>query len=211
MGKIIDISVSFPDKVIIYPGDPVPEIKTLRSQEEGDRSNFSIITTGTHSGTHIDAPYHFLSSGPKIDEIPVDLWIGKAYVADLTFVEECVRDSDLAGIPLGKYERILIKTKNSQLYSKTNEFCENFIYMHESACKRIVDAGVKILGFDYTTVDKAGMGVFPAHKTLFAGNVCIIESVNLSEVDEGEYELICLPLKLKGIEASPVRAVLVKD
>jgi len=209
--KIIDISVNLSKNTVIYPGDPQLEYSFISTLKDGGIANVGRINTGIHHATHVDVPYHFGDDGKKFDEMPMDYWIGKAYVADVTSAEKCVKDTDLKGIPLDKYERILLKTKNSLIYYKRPEFAKDFINLDKSACDLLVASGVKTVGLDYITVDPYGCGDFPAHKTLLYNNVCIIECINLENVEPGEYFLMCLPLKLVGTDGAPARAVLLKE
>lgn len=210
MESFIDISISLSSDTLIYPGDPKPEIGLLFSLKNGDIANVGYLKNGIHHGTHVDVPYHFKDDGMKFHEIPMDYWVGKVYVADLTCVEKCIKDVDLKDIPLGEYKRILFKTRNSAEYMKKAEFSEDFVYLDKSACELIAGSGVKTVGLDYITIDPHGSESFPAHKTLLYNGVCIIESINLDEVEQGEYYLVCLPLKLIGTDGAPARAILLK-
>jgi arylformamidase len=208
--SIIDISVELSDNTIIYPGDPKPEYGLIFSLEEGDIANVGYIKNGIHHGTHVDVPYHFISGTRKFNEMPMNHWIGKVYVADVTSAEICVKDTDLENINFKEYKRILLKTKNSLDYYKRPEFSNEFIYLDKSACELFVKSGVITAGLDYITVDPHGSVDFPAHNTLLGNGICIIECINLEHVDPGEYYLMCLPLKLGGTDGSPARAVLIK-
>ena len=206
--NLIDISVTLSDKTIIYPGDPTPEYGLIFSLDKGEIANVGYINHGIHHGTHVDVPYHFKNSGKKFDEMPMDHWIGKALVVDLTKSEKCVRAEDFKDIELEKHKIILLKTRNSIDYYKRPEFTNDFIYLDKSACELFVEKGVKTVGIDYITVDPHGSEDFPAHKTLLFNEVCIIECLNLDKVEAGEYHLMCFPLKLEGTDGAPARAFL---
>lgn len=205
---IIDISVELSDKTVIYPGDPEPEYGLIFSLSEGGIANVGQIKHGIHHGTHVDVPYHFRNGDRKFDQMPMDHWIGKVLVVDATEAAECVTASNVQGLPIDKYQRILFKTKNSLEYYKRPEFVEDFIYLDKSLCDVMVANGVKTVGLDYITVDPFGSEDFPAHKTLLNNGVCIIECINLEHVEPGEYFLMCLPLKLTDTDGAPARAVL---
>ncbi len=205
---LIDISVELSEDTIIYPGDPKPEYGLFFSLAEGGIANVGYLKHGIHHATHVDVPYHFDSHDVTFEKVSMDHWIGRALVIDLTHVKTCIKDTDLAGIPYEKYQRILLKTKNSIEYYNLKEFYPDFIYLHKSACDAFVQAGVKTVGLDYITVDPYGSEDFPAHNTLLHNGVCIIECINLAQVEPGEYFLMLLPLKLKGTDGSPARAVL---
>jgi arylformamidase len=208
---IIDISVELSEDTVIYPGDPKPEYGLFFSLADGGIANVGYLKHGIHHATHVDVPYHFDSADITFEQVPLDRWVGRVLVIDLTRVDTCIRESDLAGIPLEKYERILLKTKNSLEYYKLKEFYPEFIYLDKSACEAFVRAGVKTVGLDYITVDPYGSEDFPAHNTLLNNGVCIIECINLEQVEPGEYELMLLPLKLRGTDGSPARAVLLTE
>ncbi len=208
--NIIDISVSLSKDTVIYPGDPMPEYGLIFSLAGGGVANVGYIKNGIHHATHVDVPYHFKDSGRKFDEMPMDHWVGKVLVIDATAADKCVKDTDLKDVPLRNYGRILLKTRNSSVYYKKPGFASDFIYLDKSACDLIVASGVKTVGLDYITVDPFGSGDFPAHNTLLGNGVCIIECLNLENVEPGEYYLMCLPLKLTGTDGSPARAVLLK-
>lgn len=208
--KMIDISISLSPNTIIYPGDPKPEYGLMFSLKNNDIANVGYIKTGIHHGTHVDIPYHFNDEGKKFHEMPIDYWVGSTYVMDLTNVKDCIRSTDLNKSLLKKYQRILFKTKNSVEYLKRPGFTKEFIYLDKSACELIVEAQVKTVGLDYITVDPYGSEGFPAHRTLLNNSVCIIESLNLDEVGEREYFLMCLPLKLVGTDGAPARALLLE-
>jgi len=179
--------------------------------KNGDIANVGYLKTGTHHGTHVDVPYHFKDGERKFNEMPMEHWIGKVLVADVTSAEKCVSAADLKHVPLREYKRILLKTRNSLYYYKQPGFCEDFIYLDKSACELIVEAGVLTVGLDYITIDPYGTKDFPAHKTLLHNGVCVIECINLEQVEAGEYFLMCLPLKLTGTDGAPARAVLLEE
>jgi len=212
MKEIIDISVAIGPKTIVYPGEPAPRIKPLRSIKDGDQVNVSRIDTISHHGTHIDAPYHFLDEGKTLDQIPLDYWIGKALVVDMTGVDECITEKELKKIPeLTRYEKVLFKTKNSFLHMNKSKFEDGYIYINGSAAKYLVGIGVKTVGFDYITVERFGSKDCPCHYSLLKANVMIIEALNLKDVTPGEYFLVCLPTKMETPDGAHARAVLIKE
>ncbi len=210
MDKIIDISTYLSSETVIYPGDPLPEYELLLSLSNGDIANVGGLKHGLHHGTHVDVPYHFEDGGKTLDQMSLDHWIGPVLVIDATHEDECINAETLKGIPLDKYKRILFKTKNSTIYYKQKEFYENFIYLDKSACDIMVENKVLTVGLDYITVDPFGGEGFPAHTTLLWNEVCIIECINLENVEGGEYYLMCLPLKLKGTDGANARIVLLE-
>ena len=209
MSKIIDISIPLSKETIIYPGDPIPEYTFINKLDNGEIANVGQMKHGLHHGTHVDVPYHFYNDGKKLDEMPLETFVGPALVIDATDEETCISAETLAGKPVDQYRIVLFKTKNSTEYYKLGRFYPGFIYIDKSACDALVAAGVKLVGLDYITVDPHGSPDFPAHNTLLSNEVCIIECLDLSMVGEGVYQLYCLPLKLTGTDGANARAVLI--
>jgi arylformamidase len=209
--NMIDISVTLSENTVIYPGDPKPEYGLIFSLNKGEIANVGYLRTGIHHGTHVDAPYHFKNEAKKFDEMSMEHWVGEALVVDLTKVEKCIKADDLKGVPLEKYSRILLKTRNSIDYYKKPQFTNEFIYLDKSACELFVRMGVKTVGLDYITIDPQGSEDFWGHRTLLYNGICIIECINLEKVEAGEYYLMCLPLKLVGTDGAPARAILLKS
>ncbi len=207
--KMIDISMDLSSETIIYPGDPRPEIGYMFRLKDGDIANVGKMTTGLHHGTHVDVPVHFFDGGQTLDRFPLKTWVGEALVVDLTQLEKCITAKDLKEIKgLEKQRKVLFKTRNSTEYYKKGKFIENFIYLDGGAARHLVDIGVKTVGIDYITIDPYGSADFPAHRTLLGNGVVIIESINLEKVEPGLYNLVCLPIKIKGSDGAPARAIL---
>ena len=210
MDKIIDISMTLSKDTVIYPGDPVPEYELFESLNNGGIANVGGIKHGLHHGTHVDVPYHFKDGEKTIEQIPLSQWVGPVLVVDATSEDVCVSEKTLKGFDLSKHKRILFKTKNSIDYYKRPKFYEKFIYLDKSVCELLVKHKVATVGLDYITVDPFGSKEFPAHTTLLWNKVCIIECINLEDVEAGEYYLMCLPLKLIGTDGANARAVLIE-
>ncbi|MFC2091508.1 cyclase family protein [Elusimicrobiota bacterium] len=206
--KYIDISVALKPGMVHYPGDKPFGIEYMHDMNEGDSNNLSAISMGSHSGTHIDAPKHFLKDGSTIDNMPVDNMIGPARVVIIENEKVILRE-ELRGLGQGSTERILFKTKNSdQLWNK-NEFSENFVCISEDAARYIAGLKVKMIGIDYLSAGPYHGNGSLIHRILLDAGIWIVEGLNLSGVAAGEYQLICLPLKITGAEGSPARAVLI--
>lgn len=203
--KIYDVTVPLAPEIPVYPGDPAFQIKQLSCLEHGDICTVSQLSFGSHTGTHVDPPSHFVAGGITLDQLSLDVLIGKARVVDAGAVD-AIDATTIARANLAGVERVLFKTRNSKLWQRgEKEFDENFVYIEAEAAQMLVELGVKLVGIDYLSVEKFN---FDAPATLLRNNVIIIEGLNLSEVAEGEYELICLPLKIKGGDGGPARVVL---
>ena len=206
--KIYDVTVPLAPEIPVYPGDPAFQSKQLSCLEHGDICTVSQLSFGSHTGTHVDPPSHFIAGGITLDQLSLEVLIGKARVVDAGAVDAIdavtIASANLAGV-----ERVLFKTRNSKLWQRgEKEFDQNFVYIEAEAAKMLVESGVKLVGIDYLSVEKFNFDAPATHYTLLRNNVIIIEGLNLSEVVDGEYELICLPMKIKGGDGGPARVVL---
>lgn len=215
MKKYYDISVAIHPDLPVWEGEPPVVIRAAASIERGDIANVSRLEMGAHTGTHVDAPVHFVPGRKGVDGLTLDTLLGTAYVVDLTNVTHEVRASDFeqAGIPKDT-RRLLCKTSNSSLWSKSPcTFDSDFIGISLEGAQWVINHGIELVGVDYLGVerfDSVGNGA-PAHHALLEKEVIIIEGLDLSEVSAGEYTLICLPIKIKNSDGAPCRAILIKD
>jgi arylformamidase len=205
----IDISVTLRTGMVHWPGDRPVLIERTRDLARGDDMNLSAISLGSHSGTHIDAPLHFIPAGKSVPEMPFDAMIGPARVLEIVDPES-VKPEELAPLDIRSGERILFKTRNSERCWKTDSFVEDFVYISLGAAHFLAEKGVRAVGIDYLSVGAYGKYGGETHLILLKSGAWIIESLDLSGVEPGEYELICLPLKVLNSEGAPARAVLRK-
>ena len=203
--RIHDISVPLSADLPSYPGDPPIVIAPWNSIADGDLANVSRITLSSHSGTHLDPPRHFSDSGITVDEIPLDLLIGKALVVEIPGVKVIGR-KELERLRIKGVERLLLKTDNSELWKEPG-FNNDFAAISVEGARFLLEAGVKLIGIDYLSVESV-KGDGEVHKMLLDNGVVVLEGVTLADVVPGEYELICLPLKIRGGDGAPVRALL---
>ena len=176
----------------------------------GERLNLSQICMSLHAGTHVDAPLHFLADGESVERLPLEVLIGRAWVAAMPTLEAMGSD-DLAqvGIPEGA-ERVLLRTNNSLLWAEgATTFHEQFAHLTENGAEWLVERGVRLVGVDYLSVQGFHDGDSDTHRILLRAGVVIVEGLNLVEVGEGWYDLYCLPLKVVGADGAPARAVLI--
>lgn len=207
--KIIDISVPIHPKMHVYPGDQALSVMPTAQIAQGDPYNLTAITMSSHTGTHLDSPYHFVPQGAKVDELPLDLFMGRAWVCALENLRS-IGAQDLAqqGIPDG-VERLLIKTANSRLWQRQG-FQESFVYLKPDAARWIVSRGIRLVGLDYLSVEEMGTPKPETHLTLLGAGVVILEGLNLSAVEPGSYTLVCFPLRIANGDGAPCRAVLLE-
>jgi arylformamidase len=209
---IYDISVGISaTETPVYPGDPGIEIISHASLARGDAANVSLLHFGAHTATHVDAPAHFIEGARTIAELSLDKLVGKAFVAQ---VGEDVREIDAgvvnALVPEGCV-RVLFKTRNSAFWSESRgEFRGDFTYVTPDGARALVERGVRLVGVDYLSVEQFHSAKHETHIALLARGVVIVEGLNLESVPAGEYELICLPLKIASGagDGAPARAIL---
>lgn len=206
--KIIDISMKISGGMITYEGDPKVKIEEMKNISE-DGVVVSRICMGLHSGTHVDAPAHYLKIGESIDNINLDSLIGRAKVCDLTHVSDFIKDYDLEKCNVKKGEILLLKTRNSELL-KRKEFSTDFVYLNEDAADYLLAQEIKAVGVDYLSVEKFNSEYNYVHKKFLSNKIPIIEGLDLGNVEPGIYKLFCLPLKIMGGEAAPSRCILIK-
>jgi arylformamidase len=205
--KIYDISWPILNGMTAYKDRHVVDIRATKTFER-DGVRESLITIGSHSGTHIDAPAHFLQEGKSWEEINPLACVGPARIIDMTHIDEVITAKDLEHIELPPYPIVLFKTKNSAR-SVTAPFDHRFVYLEESAARLLVERQVKGVGVDYLGIERA-QPHHETHKTLLEQNIPIIEGLRLGHVPAGNYFLWCLPLCIPGIDGAPARAVLIE-
>jgi len=207
--KTYDISLLISPDLAVWPDDPSIELIRKSRIEDGSDSNTTHLQMSAHAGTHIDAPYHFLESGETVDNISLDLMIGRAYVLYVPGVKIITREIlEKSSIP-PRTKRILFKTDNSEIWASgdSGKFDEGYVSLAADAAKYMIQRGVKLVGIDYLSISPFTDQV-PTHKTLLEAGVVILEGLNLAEVSQGRYTLYCLPLKLAGSDGAPARAIL---
>jgi len=209
--KVWDISVSLGSGTPVWPGDPEIVLERHRSISHGDASNDSRLACSVHSGTHVDAPAHFIEGAATVDRLPMDALIGDAAVVELPAVDVITPELLTGlGLPAGT-ERLLFKTNNSALWrDPCHEFYPDFAALSAGAAKWIVQRGIRLVGVDYLSVQRFKDTEALTHRILLEAGVVIVEGLDLRAVGQGSYRLICLPLKLTDTEAAPARAVLIE-
>jgi arylformamidase len=210
--RIYDISVGISaTETPVYAGDPGIEIISHAAIARGDAANVSLLRFGAHTATHVDAPAHFIEGARTISETPLDALVGKASVVRIADdVREIGAEHIAALVPVGA-ERVLFKTRNSAFWSAERaNFREDFTYITGAGASALVERGARLVGIDYLSVEKFHSKTFETHTSLLARGVVIVEGLDLSAVEAGEYELVCLPLKIVGGagDGAPARAIL---
>jgi arylformamidase len=203
---LIDISLPIHEGMIVYEGDPGISVQPALSLEHGDPANVSTLTLGSHTGTHMDAPRHFIERAATIDTLALDTLLGPALVTEIA-AESLIGPADLAALPLDRHARVIFKTRNSTLWERTS-FARDYVALSLDGAKMLIDRGVKLVGIDYLSIEAFGAVGHPVHKALLGAGMVILEGLDLRRVTPGVYELYCLPLRIAGGDGSPCRAVL---
>lgn len=205
--NIIDISWPISLDITAYKDRKIVNI-TYTKTFERDHARESIITLGSHTGTHIDAPSHFLADGHSIHQVALEATCGPCVVLDCTNIEEAITDTDLKHHVIEQGARVLLKTRNSTL-AATAPFNYSFIYLAASGAEYLASKNIRGVGIDYLGIERQQPN-HETHEILMRAGITIIEGLRLAHVQEGEYTLWCLPLSVQGLEAAPARAVLIK-
>lgn len=209
--RIYDVSVPLSADTPVYPGDPGIEIKAWKSLAEGDSANVSLVCFGAHSGTHVDAPAHFIKDAGRVDSLPLEALIGPAQLIE---VPDDVLQIDLDFVAKhcqSGVERVLFKTRNSSFWGGENPvFHRDFTHLDLTAAEHLAQLGIKLVGIDYLSIEKFKSKNHETHLALLSQGIVILEGLDLRAVSSGSYELICLPLKLAGGngDGAPARVVL---
>jgi len=207
MPELIDISVPLDENLPTWPGSPGFDLEPLQRMEDGAEANVSRLTCDVHTGTHIDAPRHFVANGKTVEQLPLDALVGPAVVARIpdeidTITADVLRAAEIPR----RAERLLLRTRNSDLWSShPGSFQRDYVALAPDAAQWVVDHNIRCLGVDYLSVQHYADGP-ETHQILLQAEVVIVEGLDLSSVAPGSYELICMPLKLAGSDGAPARA-----
>ncbi len=208
MSRIYDISVPIRSGGLVYPGNPEIDIALQQAVAKGASANVSTIRFGSHTGTHADASRHFFDDGQPVDKIPLDRLIGPALLVGFSDEVRSVGAAELREHDLKDHKRILLRTRNSALLSR-KEFVNDYTYLAPDGAQYLVDKGVELVGIDYLSIEQFHSGHHLTHRTLLERSVVIVEGLDLSVPPSGEYQFICLPLRIVGCDGAPARAVLI--
>ena len=208
MSRIFDISVPIRTGGLIYPGNPEIDVSLQQAVAKGASANVSTVRFGSHTGTHVDASRHFFDDGQPVDRIPLERLIGPALLVRFDDDVRSVGVAELRGKDLEKHKRILLRTRNSALLSQP-QFVGDYTFLAPDGAQYLVDNGVELVGVDYLSIEQFHSGHHRTHRTLLERSVVIVEGLDLSAPPAGEYEFICLPLRLAGCDGAPARAVLI--
>ncbi len=204
--KLYDASIPIRKGMVTFPGDPPFRMEPCFQREKGDPFDLALISMGTHLGTHVDPPAHYLEGGATVDEIPLNTLVGPGIVLDMRGVSQIDRHS-LEDTPLGDHVRVLLKTDNGPLLLDPS-FHEDYVHLTEDGASYLVEKGVSLVGIDYLSIERYQNPDAPVHRALLQAGVLIVEGVHLLEIPPGPYEIFCLPICIKGADGAPARVLL---
>lgn len=203
VGAPIDVSVTIRPRMPIYPGDPGVAIRLAKSIARGDPANVSLLELGAHTGTHVDAPRHFIPEGEPASELDLEPFVGPCVVADARSASSALDGPAIESLELPPgVERVLLKTSNSELWEQ-DTFAPNFVSLSFDGANALLNLGTRLIGLDYLSI-----GDPRTHLLLLGSGVTVIEGLDLRGVEAGSYFLACLPLKIAESDGAPARALL---
>ena len=205
--KWIDISVTIKPGMAHWPDNPEIRVDRMLDMERGDICNVSSLAFGSHTGTHMDAPLHFIRNGRSLDKMPLEATIGPCRVIEIRD-KESVKVAEIENQRIQRGERILFKTRNSKVAWSTDNFYEDFVYISKEAAAFLARKKVVTVGIDYLSVGGFRKDGVETHHALLGAGIWVIEGLNLAKIKPGKYELNCLPLKVLNSDGAPARALL---
>jgi arylformamidase len=204
----IDISMPLFEGMPAFPGDPLFASRPVHSLARGDAYSVSALSIGSHAGTHVDPPCHFISGGATVDRLDLDQLNGPCRVIEVRPDVRLIGPEEVAGIPPGT-ARVLFRTANSPRWQRSLEFFSDYVALGEGGARSLLERGIRVVGIDSLSVESDPSGRFPVHHLLLGRATLIVEGLLLGHVAPGEYEFQCLPLNLRGGDGGPARAVLI--
>ena len=208
MPRLFDISVPVLNGGVVYPGNPEIQIAPQQDMAKGGSSNVSLLTIGSHTGTHVDAPRHMIPDGGGVETISLEALIGPVLVLEFDDSVMAVTEAYLRAQPIAGHQRVLLKTRNSQ-FIRERDFHRDYTYLAPDGAEYLASLGVRLVGIDYLSIEQFHSGHHRTQKTLLSRGIVIVEGLDLSEPPAGTYDLYCLPLLLEGIDGAPSRVILV--
>jgi len=208
----IDVTATLdPATTPVYAGDAPMKFDFLKDMRKGDKLTLSVYSMGAHSGTHIDAPMHFVATGAAIDRVPLDPLIGTARVIDIPDSVQAIDAGELNRHDWRGAQRVLFRTRSTlRGWMDSSAFHRDFAYIAPDAAQLLADAGVVLVGVDYISAEQFGAPAPRTHQILLGRGIPIVEGLDLRPVQAGDYDLIVLPIKVRGHEGAPARAIVRK-
>ncbi len=209
MQKIHDITFTLSGDLTVWPDDTPISLEPIKEAGSDSRSTVSRLTLSSHAGTHVDAPAHFIPRGRTVEALDLEVLIGEALVVAVDAAEISAAVLETLPIPAGS-KRVIFKTDNTRRFSGTEPFFEDYIGVTASGAGWLLEHGIELVGLDYLSV-AAHPDILEVHLALLGAGIVLLETLDLRAVSPGRYRLVCLPLKLLGIDGSPARAILIEE
>ncbi|HLH32737.1 MAG TPA: cyclase family protein [Terriglobia bacterium] len=205
---IFDVTVPISNSMPVWPGDPSVQLtpKSHLSRDKTHTVHLTAIEMGSHTGTHVDAPFHMIDGGKRLSDLPTDVFVGEAAVLEIPSVRSVGR-AELERFDLNGVERVLLKTENSKHW-QDGKFYEEFVYLEPDGAQFLADRAVRLVGIDYLSIDKFQSESHPSHFVLLKKEIVIVEGLNLNAVPAGTYTMFALPLNLQDADGAPTRVIL---
>ncbi|HSI91892.1 MAG TPA: cyclase family protein [Jiangellaceae bacterium] len=203
----LDVSVPVAEHLTVFPGTPGAAVHQVHSLDQGDQANVSELRMSTHTGTHVDAPVHFVAGAAGIDKLDLDALNGPARVISVPDVQR-IGPEALSRHEPGRGERILLRTRNSDTAWYQREFDPDYAHLTAQAARLLVQRGIAAVGIDYLSIGGEEFDTVETHRVLLGAGVAVLEGLDLCDVEPGRYELRCLPLRVAGGDGAPARALL---
>lgn len=210
--KINDVTLTIREGLPVWPGEPEVTLHRVKKLEEGANANVTYMAFAVHTGTHVDAPCHFLADEEGVDKLPLDVLVGEVTVVEMpdSVDQITAKEVSASGLVAGT-ERVLFKTRNSNYWIEgVDTFQTGFVGITEDGAQALVDLGVKLVGIDYLSIAPFKMSR-PTHLVMLKARMVVIEGLDLSSIKSGKYTLFCLPLKLANADGAPARVILVEE
>jgi arylformamidase len=205
---IYDVTIPISNTMPVWPGDPAVQLtpKSHASRDGTHSVRLTAIEMGSHTGTHMDAPYHMIDGGKRLNDFPLETLIGKAIVIEFPH-SRSIGQAELESVDWNGIERVLLKTENSKHWHD-EKFYENFVYLDPDGARLLAESGVRLVGIDYLSIDQFRSESHPSHFVLLKQNIVIIEGLDLSHVPAGQYTMFALPLNVQNADGAPTRVIL---
>lgn len=203
---LYDASVPIRPGMVTFPGDPLFKIEPFFQRHKGDPFDLALMSMGTHLGTHVDPPAHYLDGGSTVDRIPLEILVGPGVVLDMTGTAAVDRQA-LETSEMGEHRRVLLKTDNAPRLLES-AFHEDYVHLTEDGAEYLVESGVGMVGIDYLSIERYNNPGAPVHRTLLRAGVLIVEGIHLLHVPPGPCEVYCLPLRIEGADGAPARVLI---
>lgn len=210
--KINDVTLTIREGLPVWPGEPEVTLHRVKKLEEGANANVTYMAFAVHTGTHVDAPCHFLADEEGVDKLPLEVLVGEVTVVEMpdSVDQITAKEVSASGLVSGT-ERVLFKTRNSNYWIEgVDTFQTGFVGITEDGAQALVDLGVKLVGIDYLSIAPFKMSR-PTHLVMLKARMVVIEGLDLSNIKSGKYTLFCLPLKLANADGAPARVILVEE